>query len=132
MLVWKWRMETFLSDANAVAETADLLLEDRPPWGQEALRDALPYFVEFCMSAGADARLKPVYESLYVAIGVDSQVSLPQTGALVRIAQARLELGVPKPEYADILGQLSSALQAVDSPAVADLALEALEMLVNA
>jgi len=127
----EWLMETFLSDANSVAETADLLLEDRPPWGQEALRDALPYFVEFCLSAGTEARLKPVYESLYVAIAVDPQVSLPQTGALVRITQARLELGVSKTEYADILAQLGSALQAVDSPAVADLALEAFEMLVT-
>lgn len=127
----EWPMETFLSDASAVAETADLLLEDRPSWGQEALRDALPYFVEFCLSAGAEARLKPVYESTYVVIAVDPQVSLPQTGALVRIAQARLKLGVSRTEYADILAQLGSALQAVDSPAVADLALEALEMLVT-
>jgi hypothetical protein len=125
-------METFLKDANVITETADLLLDDRPPWGQEALRDALPYFVEFCMSAGVDARLKPVFESLFVAIAVDPQVSLPQTGALIRIAQARLELGVSKDEYGDILGQVSSALQATESPSVADLALEALEMLVNA
>ena len=45
---------------------------------QEALRDALPYFLEFCMAAGADARLKQVYESLFVTVAVDSQVSLPQ------------------------------------------------------
>ena len=128
----EWTMETFLKDANVITETADLLLDDRPPWGQEALRDALPYFVEFCMSAGVDARLKPVFESLFVAIAVDPQVSLPQTGALIRIAQARLELGVSKDEYGDILGQVSSALQATESPSVADLALEALEMLVNA
>ena len=125
-------MGKFLKDPNLITETADLLLDDRPPWGQEALRDALPYFVEFCMSTGADARLKPVYESLFVAIAVDSQVSLPQSGALIRIAQARLELGVSKDEYGDILGQVGSALQAVESPSVADLALEALEVLVTA
>ena len=128
----EWTMEAFLKDANVIAETADLLLDERPPWGQEALRDALPYFVEFCMSADADARLKPVFESLFVAIAVDPQVSLPQTGALIRIAQARLELGVSKDEYGDILGQVGSALQATESPSVADLALEALETLVNA
>ena len=128
----EWTMGTFLKDANVITETADLLLDDRPPWGQEALRDALPYFVEFCMSAGVDARLKPVFESLFVAIAVDPQVSLPQTGALIRIVQARLELGVSKDEYGDILGQVGSALQATESPSVADLALEALEMLVNA
>lgn len=127
----EWRMENFLKDSNIVTETADLLLDDRPQWGQEALRDALPYVVEFCLSAGADARLKSVYESLFVVIAVDTQVSLPQTGALVRIAQARLELGVSKAEYAEILLQVSSALQATESPSVADMALDALEMLIN-
>jgi hypothetical protein len=128
----EWTMEKFLQDANVITETADLLLDDRPTWGQEALRDALPYFVEFCISPGADARLKPVFESLFIAIAVDPQVSLPQTGALIRIAEARLELGVSTDEYGDILKQLGSALQATESPSVAELALEALEMLVNA
>jgi len=128
----EWTMENFLTDSNAVAETADLLLDDRPQWGQDALRDALPYFVEFCMSGGTDARLKPVYESLFVVIAVDPQVSLPQTGALVRIAQARLGLGLSKAEYVEILQQVNSALHATESPSVADIALEALEMLINA
>ena len=128
----EWTIDDFLKESSMVSETADLLLDDRPQWGQEALRDALPYFVEFCMSAGTDARLKPVYESLFVAVAVDPQVSLPQTAALIRIAQARLELGVSKAEYVEILEQVISALQAAESPTVADLALEALEMLVNA
>lgn len=128
----EWAIENFLKDSNMVAETADLLLDDRPQWGQEALRDSLPYFVEFCMSGGVDARLKPVYESLFVAVAVDPQVSLPQTAALIRIAQARLELGVSKVEYVEILEHVISALQAAESPSVVDLVLEALEMLVNA
>ena len=128
----EWSIDGFLKDSNMVAETADLLLGDRPQWGQEALRDALPYFVESCMSAGVDARLKPVYESLFLAVAVDPQVSLPQSAALIRIAQARLELGVSKAEYVEILEHVISALQAAESPSVADLALEALEMLVNA
>ena len=128
----EWTIDDFLKESNIVAETADLLLDDRPQWGQEALRDALPYFVEFCLSAGTDARLKPVYESLFVAVAVDPQVSLPQTAALIRIAKSRLELGVSKAEYVEILEHAISALQAAESPTVADLALEALEMLVNA
>src|SRR5205823_6749741 len=56
----------------------------------------------------------------------------PQTAALVRIAQARLELGVSKPEYIEIIRQITSAIQAIESPSGSDLALEALEMLVNA
>lgn len=127
----EWPIESFLKDSKVVAETADLLLDNRPQWGQDALRDALPYLVEFCMSGGSDARLKTVYESLFVAVAVDPQVSLPQTGALIRIAQARLELGVSKAEYAEILQQVSSALQATESPSVSDLGLEALETVVN-
>src|SRR5579864_1548960 len=44
----EWRIDRLLGDVNAVTETANLLLEDRSQWGQEALRDALPYFVESC------------------------------------------------------------------------------------
>jgi hypothetical protein len=128
----EWDVGEFLQDAKAVQETADVLLSDRPQWGQDALRDALPYFLEFCMSAGLDARLKQVYESLFVTVAIDPQVSLPQTAALVRIAQARLELGVSKPEYIEIVRQITSAIQAIESPSAADLALQALEMLVNA
>jgi hypothetical protein len=128
----EWNIGNFLKDSNMVAETAELLLDDRPQWGQHALRDALPYFVEFCLTAGVDARLKPVYESLFLAVAVDPQVSLPQTAALIRIAQARLELGVSRAEYVEILEHVISTLRAAESPSVADLALEALEMLVNA
>lgn len=39
----------------------------------------------------------------------------------MRVAQARLELGVSKGEYLAILEHLNSAFEAVDSPAVADL-----------
>ncbi len=127
----EWLIDSFLTDATVVTETADVLLDERPRWGQNALRDALPYFVEFCMSAGADARLKPVYESLFVAVAVDPEVSLLQTGALIRIAQARLQLGVSKTEYVEILQQVASALRAADTPSTSDLGLEALEMLVN-
>src|SRR5207247_10239825 len=126
-----WDIGKFLQDANEVQETADVLLSDRPQWGQDALRDALPYFLEFSISAGLDARLKQVYESLFVTVALDPHVSLPQTAALVRIAQARLELGVSKPEYIEVVRQITSAIQAIESPSAADLALEALEMLVN-
>jgi hypothetical protein len=128
----EWDVGKFLQDAKAVQETADVLLSDRPQWGQDALRDALPYLLEFCTSAGLDARLKQVYESLFVTVAIDPQVSLPQTAALVRIAQARLELGVSAPEYIEIARQITSAIQAIASPSAADLALEALEMLLNA
>jgi len=127
----EWAVGEFLQDANKVLETADLLLSDRPQWGQDALRDALPYFLEFCMAAGPDARLKQVYESLFVTVAIDPQVSVPQAVAFVRIAQAWLELGVSTTEYVEIVRQITSAIQAIESPSVTGLALEALEVLVN-
>jgi hypothetical protein len=128
----EWVLGDFVQDAKGVQETVDLLLSDRPQWGQEALRDALPYFLEFCMATEPDPRLKQVYESLFITVAIDPQVSLPQTAALARIAQVRLQLGVSKAEYVEMLRQVMSAILAMESPAVAALALEALEMLVNA
>lgn len=127
----EWSIEDFQRDYEAVANTAELLLSDRPEWGQSALRDSLPFFLEFCMSAGVDARLKPVYESLFLILAVDPEMSLPMVGSLSKVAQARLELGVPSSEYVEIIQQLIGAVQAVDSPAVADTALEILEILIN-
>ena len=127
----EWSVEDFLRDHEGVGETAELLLADRPEWGQTALRDALPFFLEFCMSAGVDARLKSIYESLFLLMALDSQVSLPQVGSLARVAAARFQLGVSNSDYVEILQQLAAAIQAVDSPAVADIALEALESIIN-
>jgi hypothetical protein len=83
------------------------------------------------MSAGVDARLKSIYESLFLVIALDSQVSLPMVASLARVAATRFQLGVSNSEYVEILHQLVAAIQAVDSPAVADIALEALESTIN-
>ncbi len=127
----EWSVTSFLQDPSAVQETADLLLGDRPPWGQVSLRDALPYFLEFCVAAGADLRLKLVYESLFLTIAIDGQVSLPQVAALLRVTDMRLRLGVEHGDYIELLTQLMSAIQAVESPSVADTALEAIEILIS-
>lgn len=127
----EWSLEALLSDGNAIAETAELILADRPPWGQGALRDALPHLLEFFLSKGADARSKPLYENLFLAIAIDDQVSLPQIAALLRTAEARLQLGVSSGDYGEIVDQLTTALDAAETPSVADLALDALDVLVS-
>lgn len=127
----EWSIEEFLRDYECVATTAELLVSDRPEWGQAALRDSLPFFLEFCMSAGVDARLKPIYESLFLIIAVDPQISLAMVNSLSTVAQARLELGVSSAEYVEIVQQLGGAVQATESPAVAETALEILEALIN-
>lgn len=127
----EWSVTSFLQNPSSVQETADLLLGDRPPWGQVSLRDAMPYFLEFCVAAGADPRLKPVYENLFLAIAIDGQVSLPQVAALLRVTDMRLQLGVEHGDYIEMLAQLMTAIQAVESPSVADTALEAIELLIS-
>ncbi len=127
----EWSVDDLVADPTAVHDAADLLLRDRSLWGQEALRDALPYFLGFCLRGGVDPRLKAVYESLFLIIAVDDQVSLPQIAAIVRIAEARFALGVSLTEYDEILDQLMAAFESADSFAIADVALDALDTLVG-
>ena len=128
----EWSVDNFARDPLAVQEVADLLLRDRASWGQEALRDALPYFLTFCLRSGLDPRLKVVFESLFFVIAVDDQVSLPQVSVLLKVVDVRLQLGVTVADYRELLGQLTSAINAVDTPSVATIALEAIEIVVNA
>lgn len=127
----EWSVTNFLQDPSAILETADLLLGNRPAWGQVSLRDALPYFLEFCVTAGADPRLKPVYDSLFLTIAIDGQVSLPQVAALLRVTDMRLQLGVAQGDYTEMLTHLITAIEAIESPSVADTALEAIEILIS-
>jgi hypothetical protein len=127
----EWKPADFAADSRQVALTADLLLASRPEWGQAAFRNALPHFLEFILSIDPDRRLKPIYESLFLGIAVDEQISLAQLTALVRVAEARLTLGVASDEYRHTVTQLVLALEAVGSPSAIDLALEAVDMLVN-
>lgn len=128
----EWNLASFARDSAAVQEVADLLLQDRSPWGQEALRDALPYLLDFFLADGVEPRVKAVYENLFLVIAVDDQISLPQVAALLKVVVARLQLGVGVAEYREMIGQLSNAINAVETPSVATIALEAIEVVVNA
>jgi hypothetical protein len=127
----EWDFEAVVSDHSAVDDLARLLLEVTTVWGTAALRDSLPYLLEFCVQSGAERRLKPVYESLFLVIATDEQMSLPQVAALLAIVDVRLQLGVSKSEYGDAIRQLALAIRAVNSPAIAEVALNAIEVLVN-
>lgn len=128
----EWALKGLLENPSDVQEIADLLLAPRPEWGQTALQDALPFFLEFCERSESDTRLRAVYESLFLTVALDAFVSMPQIFALLKITSARLVLGVSAQDYAAILQGLSSAIQAVESPAVAESALDAIEMLIGA
>lgn len=126
----EWSLEDLLRDGNAIQELTDLLLVGRPRWAQVALRDSLPYFLAFCLAAGSDIRLKPIYESLFLAVAVDIDSSLPQTAALLQIIDYRLQVGVGASDYVDMLRQMTEAIRAIDSPSVVQIALDALETLI--
>jgi len=127
----EWPLEALVSDAEAILETADLVLADRPSWGQVALRDSLPHLLEFFLSKGADARLRPIYENLFLTIALDDQTSSPQIGALLRTVEARLQLGVSPTDYGEIVRQITLALESAESPSIADVALDALDVFLN-
>jgi hypothetical protein len=125
----EWDVDALASDGDAIARTAELIISNRPPWGQAALRDSLPHLIEFFLSRGADARLKPIYEHLFLSIATDDQISLPQIATLLRVAEARLQLGLPAAEYSETVHQLIASLEAAESPSVVDVALDALDVL---
>ena len=45
----EWKIADYLSHPAKAAEVGDLLLAVRPPWGQAAFRDGLPYLLEFLL-----------------------------------------------------------------------------------
>lgn len=126
----EWSLDDLLRDGDAIRELADLLLADRPFWAQIALRDSLPYFLEFCLPAGNDVRLKPIYESLFLAVAVDIDASLSQAAAFLQIIDYRLQVGVGVSDYADMLRQLNEVIRSIDSPSVMQVALDSLETLI--
>jgi hypothetical protein len=126
----EWSLEDLLQDGDSIQEVADQLIANRPDWALIALRDALPYFLKFCLAADNDVRLRPVFENLFLAIAVDSASSLPQTKALLQVIDYRLQVGAGESDYMDMLEQLASSLQAIDSSAVIQLALDALETVI--
>jgi hypothetical protein len=128
----EWTVEEMMADSGAPATLAEQLLAELPPWGQAALRDGLPYLLDALLARGPDARLKAVYESVFLIVAIDDHVSLPQFSAVTRVAEARVLLGVSPSEYDEIVHQLGTAAESVASPAVVDLALDAIDMLVNA
>src|SRR5262249_32183732 len=106
----EWRVETIAADERLVSATADLLLAERPTWAQTALRDALPFFLTFFLESGPDARLRAIYENLFMVLAVDEHVSLAQVAALIRVAEARLVIGVSSAEYRELVTQLKLTL----------------------
>lgn len=127
----EWEIADYLSNPAKAAEVADLLLAARPAWGQSAFRDSLPYLLGFFFSCDPDPRLRSIYENLFLAIATDNQTSAAQVLALAKIGETTIALGVDASTYGDILTQLASALEDLDSPVLIEPALEIIDMLID-
>jgi hypothetical protein len=108
-----------------------LILADRPSWAVASFRDSLPYLAHFFTSSGADPKLLPVYESLFLVVSLDDQVSASQAIVITRLAAVRLELGLSSINYADLVEQLSGTFRALDSPTIIDSLLDTCEILIS-
>lgn len=80
----------------------------------------------------ADVRLRPIIDSLLIAIAIDEHVSVPRAIALPRVADALLSFGVTPSQYRDLVGQIADAIDSLESVAAVDLMLGALEVLLAA
>jgi len=127
----EWSLEAMANDEDVVRRTADLILTDRPPWAVTSFRDSLPYLVHFFTSSGADPKLRPVYESLFLVVSIDDQISGAQAIAISRLASVRLELGLSVTDYADLIEQLRGSFRALDSPTIIDSLLDTCEILIS-
>lgn len=128
----EWSIEELLGDASAIQKLADLLVEERPSWAKSALLDSLPHMLSFLSRRGPDVRLRPVYDSLYLLLATDVDVSLPQLDALLSVIETRLALGISGEAYRECLMVLGDSIQEAATPAVVSIALEAIETLVKA
>jgi hypothetical protein len=127
----EWSLEALMNDEEMVRRTANLILADRPSWAVRSFRDSLPYLVHFFASSGADPKLRPVYESLFLVVSLDDEISASQAIVITRLASVRLELGLPAIDYTDLVEQLSGTFRALDSPTIIDSLLDACEILIS-
>lgn len=124
----EWSFDALVDDSEAVVSVADLLMGQRAPWAETSLRDALPYMVEFTLSRGADARLRSVYDGLFLLMALDDQQSLAQVRNFLRVAEALLTVGIGRDSYRELLDQLATALERTSTPGAIEVALDALEV----
>jgi hypothetical protein len=124
----EWSYATLVADPDAVASLSELLIVNLSPWAQTALRDALPYCIEFVLSEGPDPRLRAVYDNLFLLMALDEQQSVAHVRNFVRVAEARLSLRLGEDAYRELLYQLTSALERASTPATIEVALDALEV----
>ena len=113
------------------AEVAQLIAGTRPPWGDDALRDASPYLIEALLRQVPRPSLQPAYDALLLVLLTDPNPSLAALQVLIRLIQVRLGLAITLSEYRQLLDSLGDVMDQLSSPAACEVALEALEALID-
>ena len=126
----EWSRDQLRKDAGQIQLCADLVLSEFHPWARTALRNSSPYLIESFLGEQPDPVFTPVYESLFLLLCLDSDVSVAQVGQIARIGVARLEIGLSVADYGTTVRQLADAFAAVGTPAVVGAALDTLESLI--
>jgi hypothetical protein len=126
--VREWSVGT---DAISATELSSLISASRPAWGDEALRDASPYFIDALLHEGPRVSLQQAYDALLLMLLTDPSPSLAAFQAMIRLLQARLVFTVTADEYRQLLDSVGDVADQLSSPAACEVAIEALEALIN-
>jgi hypothetical protein len=127
----EWDPEELGKNPRVIGQLTDALLEDTPEWSRTIFRDSVPYLVDFFTMNGSDSRFRTIYESLFLLVAMDEQMSAAQAQVLARLADVRMSLGVSQSMYLDLIAQLKNTLQSMNSPAVIDSFLDVCESLIS-
>ncbi len=127
----EWDPKDLATNPSEISRLTDALLEDTPEWSRTIFRDAVPYLVDFFTMNGSDSRFRAIYESLFLLVAMDEQMSASQTQVLARLADVRMSLGVSQSMYLELIAHLKSTLQVMNSPAVVDSFLDVCESLIS-
>jgi hypothetical protein len=127
----EWNAADFAQDADAIQTVADRLLQERPSWAKAVLLDSLPHLLAFLGRHGSDTRFRPLYDSLFLLLAADQDVSIPQLEGLLAVIEARLNFGLSAADYNESLTLLADSLKNAATPAVAAIALDAIEILIH-
>jgi hypothetical protein len=122
--------QIYESDPAHILELSELISAKRAIWGEEALRDGSPYLIEALLRDGPRGSLLAVYEGLLLLLLTDPTPSLASLRMLIRLVEARLTLSVDPGSYGDYVDGMGVVIERLSSPAICDVALEALEAVI--
>jgi hypothetical protein len=126
----EWAIDACTDPIHAT-ELANLINASRPHWGDDALRNASPHFIDAILDDGPRASLQPAYDALLLLLLTDPNPSLAALQVIIRLTQARLVFAITVDEYRELLDGVGSVIDQLSSPAACEVALDALEALIN-